>query len=140
MLISASGLPYAPQPRLNAKRVEREHEHAPAEVAVGDVDLVVGFDDADLLELADDHRRRRRILRAERGAARSACASTAGGIGRRLRQECRDGSASALAPAWRLPALQADGTAVLALGCARDLARPPRRCVGSYLRTVSCPR
>ena len=105
---------------LERERVEREHEHAAAEVAVRDVDLVVGLDDANFFELADDHRRSGRILRAKRGAA-CGLRCDRRGVGRGLRQERRDGAASALPRLAVVGRRQADGAAVLALGRARDL-------------------
>ena len=105
---------------LERERVEREHEHAAAEVAVGDVDLVVGFDDADLFDLADDQRRRRAdTSRGTRRGARPALrrrrdrAAAAAGTPRRARGR--------LGRVCGRRRLQADGAAVFALGRARDL-------------------
>src|SRR6185503_8633771 len=55
----------APSP-LEGERVEVKHHDAPAEGAVGDVHLASRFVQANLFNLADDHRRAGRILLEER--------------------------------------------------------------------------
>ena len=104
---------------LERERVEREHEHAAAEVAVGDVDLVVGFDDADLLDLPDDHRQSQ--ADTSRGTRRAAPPAL-----RRPRDRAAAAAETPRRARGRLARLcgwraEADGPAVLALGRARDL-------------------
>ena len=79
---------------LERERVEVEHHHAPAKRAVGRIELVRRFIEANLFDLADDHRRARGILGEERGGCRSRrllrrrIGASAPGAAATLRRKC----------------------------------------------------